>query len=189
MRASIAVRALAALGVTGSALVLSSGPAGAVTVNGPCAGTATIGKHYYQSTIPSDASRGNPMVIPQTGTATYQGATKTVTKPHHGHLAVVVGPAEITVYSWGSKNENSKLADQGTQNLKKAYDKLPFGIAGLYELKGYHYNNGALYCSGSGWIKFAQSPLSTPLGIAGVAGTAVAGLALIGAGFGRKVLA
>ena len=128
-----------------------------MTVTGPCSGTATINGKQYTTANKDDASLSHPMALTKDGTITFSGTTGGVTKPEHGHLAVVVGPADVTIYSWSSSNTTSKTTDSGTKNLTKESKKLP-GIAGIYEIKGFHYNNNALYCSGSGYIKFTASP-------------------------------
>jgi hypothetical protein len=188
MRLSSIVRAMGVFAAVGTVLFIGASPAGAVTVNGPCSGTATINGKQYTTANKDDASLSHPMTLPKTGTVTYEGTTGAVTKPEHGHLSVVVGPAEVSIYSWRSSNTGNKTTDTGTKSLTSASKKLP-GIAGIYELKGYHYNNGALYCSGSGYIKFTDSPLTTPLGIVAVAGTAVAALVVLIAALGKGVRA
>jgi hypothetical protein len=167
------------------AVLLMAPPAAANVTQGPCTGFAIIaGKKY----TPANDTVSNPVHVPRTGLVQYHGDTgSTVTAPHHGHLAIQVGPSKITIYSWASPNENHKIADDGTQDLKKAYDKLPFGIAGIYKIYGYHYNSGALFCTGFAYVKFDQSPLSTPIGLAAVILTALAALAVIGAARGAKV--
>jgi len=185
---SSVVRFVGAFAAVGTVLFVGAAPAGAVTVSGPCSGTATINGKQYTTANKDDASLAHPMPLPKTGTVTYEGTTGGVTKPEHGHLSVVLGPGEVTIYSWKSSNTGNKTTDTGTKSLTSASKKLP-GIAGIYELKGYHYSNGALYCSGSGYIKFTDSPLSTPLGIVAVAGTVVTGLGLLVAGLGKGMRA
>jgi hypothetical protein len=186
-----AVRALLAAGAAGGSLAafgfLEATPAAAhVTPAGSCDGSGTINGKTY---TPANDTPGNPVHLPDKGTVHYQGHTATLTKPHHGHIDVVIGPAKVTIYSWASANDGNKLASTGDKDLKKAYDKLPIGIAGLYKITGEHFNGNTLYCSGWAYVKFDKSPLSTPIGAGALGATVLTGIGVVGAAFGKKVVA
>ena len=156
-------------------------PAGAYVSPG-CTGSGTINGKTY---TPANDTPGNPVRLPDKGTVVYQGSTAALTKPHHGHIDVVIGPGSVTIYSWASRNDGNKLSSGGSKDLTKIHDKLPFGIAGLYKVTGEHFNNGKLYCSGWAYVKFDQSPLGTPIGAGALGASVLAGLGLVGAAFGK----
>jgi len=156
-------------------------PAGAA-INGPCAATAEVNGKLY---TPAHDTPGNPIRLPKRGTILYQGTTRTVTSPHHGSLAVSVGPTRITIYSWASTNAKRKLSAAGHKDLASTYAKLPFSIAGIYRITGYHYSQGRLYCSGFAYVAFDQSPFVTPVGVFAEAGTVLTAAGLVLAARGR----
>jgi hypothetical protein len=170
---------LAALAV-GSFVLLTPRPAGAVvggTLN--CSGHATItdnnGKTYEVDAKDTKAT------VPREGSARYIGSTSPISHNHAGYIKVELGPFAPKIYTWSGANAGNKPSSSGVRQLPARMKDLP---PGEYLLKGAHSGRDGA-CSGHITLVVAGSPLSNPVGIAGVAGTIVFGLGTLAAGLGK----
>ncbi|NIA24200.1 MAG: hypothetical protein GWP04_01380 [Gammaproteobacteria bacterium] len=172
-----------------TAVVLFPAAANAVIVGG-CTGSAVIDGITYG---PDNDTPNNPIVVPidkEGVVATWEGSVSFLNTNHHGSLGMVVGPWTIKIAEWGHPNSGDVRSANGTYSLDDFKAQFPVPVSliprGVYELSGFHQADGGR-CDGHVMVKIDGSPLSTPLGIVSVAGTLVAGLALLGSAFGRRI--
>jgi hypothetical protein len=179
-----ALRLLLAASVV-AVVVLLPAMAGA-SIEGGCTGSAVIDGVTYG---PDNDTSSNPIIVPidESGVvADWQGSVTFANTNHHGSLGLVVGPWTIEIAHWSAANEADERSSEGMYNLDdfKAEFPVPESLIprGLYELSGVHDADGG-HCEGHVMVKLDGAPLSSPVGVASVAGTVVTGLALLGAGF------
>jgi hypothetical protein len=171
--------ALAGLAIGGFVL-LTPMPAGAV-VGGSlnCQGHATItaanGKTYEVD------AKDNKATIPRDGEAQYTGSTSPISHNHSGSIKVDFGPFAPEVYTWSGKNAENKPSSTGVKKMPKVLKQVP---PGEYLLKGSHSGQDGA-CSGHIILVIDGSPLSNPIGVGAVAGTAVFGLLTLLAGVAK----
>lgn len=154
-----------------------------------CTGSAVIDGVTYG---PNNDTPSNPIVIPidkDNVVAAWQGSVNFLNTNHHGSLGIVVGPWTIQIADWGDPNSGDTRSADGLYNLDELKAQFPVAESliprGLYELSGFHQADGGR-CDGRLMVKIDGDPLSSPLGIASVAGTVVTGLTLLGAAFGGR---
>lgn len=149
-------------------------PAGAVLDDNTvgCGGHATItgsdGKTYE-----ADAN-DSTIKVPQDGSVAWQGSVQTVTHNHAGEIKVKIGPFDVSIDSWASKNESGQPSKSGTRDMPSALKDLP---PGSYEISGHHKGDEG-GCSGHATIEVQGSILGNTAGVVSVAGTVITGLGL-----------
>ena len=154
-------RIIVVLGL-GAAPLLMAGPAWA-GISGPCDGSVTIGGTKY---TPANDTIGNPIVVPQEGTADWQGSTQFPIHNHNGAVAVSIGPLDVNVATWAGKNKKDEVSKSGTYNLDDffaAFEGAFVEPVGVWEVTGFH-NGDEAQCSGSVMVKVEGTPFN-PFGI------------------------
>jgi hypothetical protein len=156
------------------------------SVTGGCTGSVVIDGTTY---TPANDSAANPIVVPidKSGVvATWEGSVPFANTNHHGSIGIVVGPWDINIADWGGANPDDTRSANGTYSLDEFKDQFPVAESliprGLYELSGTHTADGGT-CNAHVMVKIEGNPLSSPLGIATVAGTVITGLTLLGSAF------
>ncbi len=162
-------------------LVFGLAPPAAAGVEGGCWGTATIDGVTYD---PTYDTRGNPIVVPldEDGVLIpWIGNVDFGNENHSGKIKLVIGPGEVEIADWSGPNPDDDRDADGVYELDDAKDVIPFGLTGIYEVKGEHSADGGM-CKGSVFVKLSGNPLATPIGIVSVAGTllTLAGIAVAG---------
>lgn len=174
------LRAFILIGGIVGALAIAVPASAAIT--GPCNGSVTIGGVTYG---PDNDTASNPIVVPRSGVAEWQGTTGVVIKDHTGQVGVEIGPATIEVAGWSGANKKKDTEARGTYQLEDAFDKLPVDLVGLYKVTGFHRGTPAPGCEGNVMIKVEGNPLGTVPGAASVALTVLSGAGLVAAGIAR----
>ncbi len=154
-----------------------------------CTGSVVIDGNTYG---PNNDTAGNPIVVPidkDNVVAKWKGEVTFLNTNHRGSLGIVVGPWTIQIADWGNPNSGDTRKADGEYNLDEFKEQFPVAESliprGLYELSGFHQADGGR-CDGQLMVKIEGDPLSSPLGIASLAGTVVTGLTLLGAAFGGR---
>lgn len=159
------------------------------SMTGGCTGSVVIDGVTYG---PENDTTANPIVVPidQSGVvAAWQGAVPFQNTNDHGSLGIVLGPWTVKVADWGGENPSDERSASGTYSLDDFVSELPVSASiiprGLYELSGSHEADGGR-CEANVMVEIRGGLLDGPIGIGTVVGTAVTGLMLIGAAFGRR---
>lgn len=133
-----------------------------------CAGSAVITDGAKQYTI--DA-KDTVAKVSAAGTADYQGSVSTVTHHHSGSIRLKVGPAGVTLGSWGpSANASNQSSKAGTKKLPAALGDVP---PGKYEVTGQHRGDEG-GCAGRMTLD-VQAPASNPIVLGSLGLTAITG--------------
>lgn len=147
-------------------------------VTGGCTGVVFIDGVEYG---PQNDTPDNPIVVPDRAgvTADWAGAVPFANTNFAGEAGIVVGPTTIRFASWAGANADDIREASGTYSLDELKAELPVdvGIAGLYEVKGFHEADGGR-CTGVVFVKFDGNPLSTPLGVVAVVGIIISALGM-----------
>jgi hypothetical protein len=161
-------------------LLLFPAVAGA-DVTGGCAGVVVIDGVEYG---PQNDTPGNPIVVPDRAgvSAEWAGEVPFANTNFAGEAGIVVGPATIRFASWSGANTDDIRAAAGTYSLDELKAELPVdvGVAGIYQVRGFHEADGGS-CTGTVFVKFDGSPLTTPLGIVSAVGIVISAVGLIAA--------
>ena len=91
-------------------------------------------------------------------------------------LAVPFG-VKVTIYNWDGSSV--RYSNEGQEHYN-----LPSVLVGVkLRLSGYEKDSGKTVCAGSVYVRVSGSKFKNPLGWAGIGGTALASLGLVGASF------
>jgi hypothetical protein len=147
-------------------------------VTGGCTGVVIIDGIEYG---PQNDTPDNPIVVPERVgvTADWAGAVPFANTNFAGEAGIVVGPVTIRFASWAGANSDDIREASGTYSLDELKAELPVdvGVAGIYEVKGFHEADGGR-CTGMVFVKFEGNPLATPLGVVAVVGSIISALGL-----------
>ncbi len=155
------------------------------SVSGGCTGEATIDGVTY---TPANDTPSNPVVIPvdkEGVVASWKGSVNFENKNHSGQLQLALPIGSVQIAKWGHPNPGNATSASGTYQLDDLWEMLGFKITGMYTVSGSHSASGGS-CSGFAVVKFAGSPLGTPLGIVVVVGGVITGIMTIWAGVPKK---
>lgn len=155
--------------------------AGMASITGGCTGSITIDGVTYG---PENDTPSNPIVIPDDPgvVAEWEGEVPFANTNNSGEIGIVVGANTIPVVSWEEANPDDTRSGSGTYGLDDLKAALPVdvGIAGIYQLRGFHQADGGR-CEGEVFVRFDGNPLGTPLGIVAAAGLGLSAIGMIGA--------
>ena len=155
-----------------------------ITPSGACSATGTwVGAGFSRSSAQYNSS--SVIDIPQTDRVDWTGSEQGkpigfvgTRRPIDGkvQLAVPFG-VKVTIYKWGGSSV--RYSNSGHEHYN-----LPSVLVGVkLRLSGYEKDSGQTVCSGSVYVKVSGGKLKNPIGWAGIGGTALASVGLLGASF------
>ena len=181
--------AASAVGLIAAVFIFPAAAARAdvITPSGACAATGTwVGAGFSRSSAQYNSS--SVIDIPRTDRVEWTGSEHGepigvvgTRRPIQGkvQLAVPFG-VKVTLYKWGGSSV--RYSNSGHEHYN-----LPSVLIGVkLPLSGYEKDSGQIVCSGSVYVKVSGGKLKNPIGWAGIGGTALASIGLLGASF-RKI--
>lgn len=182
--------------VAAASPLVAAHPASAELVDPP--GSCQVVAMWTNGGFSVDSTTANPDTVIEVPRSDSVAWTTLLVGPQAGterqiagslRLALPFPLGSVSIDDWSGPS--TTVSDAGTRD----YDLpglVPAGV--VFQVRGEHHENGALFCTGSAWMRIAGGPFDSPLTWVSLALTALLGAALLLAGrsgppgVGRMVL-